>query len=79
MKKVTIYSSPTCIYCNLAKTFLKANGIDYTDRNVASDLELRKEMIDKTGQMGIPVIEVDGQIVIGYNEAKLRELLGVMG
>ena len=51
MKEVTIYSTPTCVYCNMAKSFFKANGLDYKDFNVATDLEKRKEMIDKTGQM----------------------------
>ena len=67
MKNITIYSTPTCVYCNMAKTFFKANDMAFTDYNVATDLAKRKEMIDKTGQMGVPVIDVNGEIVIGFN------------
>ncbi|MDE2041345.1 MAG: glutaredoxin family protein [Patescibacteria group bacterium] len=77
MQQVTIYSTPTCVYCNMAKTFFKANGINYTEHNVASDLSKRKEMIDKTGQMGVPVIEANGEVVIGFDESKLRSVLGI--
>ena len=77
MTSLTIYSTPTCVYCNMAKTFFKANNLEYTEHNVASDLAKRKEMIDKTGQMGVPVIEVNGEIIIGFDEEKLREKLGV--
>ncbi len=61
----------------MAKSFFKANGADYTEYNVATDLARRKEMIDKTGQMGVPVIDVGGEVVIGFDEAKLGALLGV--
>ncbi len=77
MKNVTIYSTPTCVYCNMAKSFFKANSVGYTEYNVASDLEKRKEMIDKTGQMGVPVIDIGGEIVVGFDEAKLRSTLGI--
>ncbi len=77
MTSLTIYSTPTCVYCNMAKTFFKNNNLEYTEYNVASDLAKRKEMIDKTGQMGVPVIEVNGEIIIGFDEEKLREKLGV--
>ena len=77
MKTITIYSTPTCVYCNMAKSFFKANNLEYTEHNVASDMDKRKEMIDKTGQMGVPVIDVGGEIVVGFDEAKLRAALGV--
>ena len=77
MTSLTIYSTPTGVYCNMAKTFFKANNLEYTEHTVASDLAKRKEMIDKTGQMGVPVIEVNGEIIIGFDEEKLREKLGV--
>jgi len=77
MTTLTIYSTPTCVYCNMAKTFFKANNLEYTEYNVASDLAKRKEMIDKTGQMGVPVIEVNGEVIIGFDEEKLREKLGI--
>lgn len=77
MKNITIYSTPTCVYCNMAKNFFKANGMSYTEHNVATDLAKRKEMIDKTGQMGVPVIDVDGDVVVGFDEAKLGAMLGI--
>ncbi len=61
----------------MAKTFFKANSFDYTEHNVATDLAKRKEMIDKTGQMGVPVIDVGGEVVVGFDEPRIRELLGV--
>jgi len=77
MKNVTIYSTPSCTYCTLAKNFFKNNGIDFTEHNVATDLEKRKEMIEKTGQMGVPVIQVNEEIVIGFDETKLRSTLQI--
>jgi len=75
-KNVTVYSTPTCPYCHQVKDYLKSKGINFTDYNVASDLEARNQMVQKSGQLGVPVIEVDGNIVIGFNRGKLDELLG---
>ena len=83
MKKVEIYSTPTCHFCKAAKEFFKEKNIEYTDYNVAEDNEKRQEMMEKTGQMGVPVISIseegkDGaDIIIGFDQAKLSELLGV--
>jgi glutaredoxin 3 len=85
MKKVEIYSTPSCHYCNLAKDFFKANDVAYTEYDVAEDIEKRKEMVERTQQMGVPVIilsdaenaEAEPTIVIGFNEDKIREELGV--
>ena len=77
MKNISIYSTPTCVYCNMAKTFFKANNVAYSEYNVASDLAKRKEMIDKTGQMGVPVIEVGNEVIVGFDEPKLRSVLGI--
>ena len=75
MKNITIYSTPTCHFCQLAKAYMKDHNISYTEHNVASDLEKRKEMIDKSGQMGVPVIDVDGKIMIGFEESEFAEAL----
>ncbi|MCF7815990.1 MAG: glutaredoxin family protein [Candidatus Pacebacteria bacterium] len=75
-KQVTIYSTPACHFCHAAKAFFDENNVVYTDSNVAEDLEKRKEMVDLTGQMGVPVIRVDDEVIVGFDEAKLRELLG---
>ncbi len=77
MKKILIYSTPTCVYCNMAKNFFKANGAEYTEYNVATDLDKRKEMIDKTGQMGVPVIDIGGEVIVGFDESRIGSLLGV--
>jgi len=77
MKTVSIYSTPTCVYCNAAKDYFKANNVAYTEFNVASDLERRKEMIDKTGQMGVPVIMIGDEAVVGFDQDKIAELLAV--
>jgi glutaredoxin 3 len=76
-KQVTIYSTPTCHFCHAAKEFFEANHVAFTDHNVASDLTKRQEMIQKSGQMGVPVIDVGGELVVGFDEDRLRELLGV--
>ncbi|MDD5152870.1 MAG: glutaredoxin family protein [Candidatus Pacebacteria bacterium] len=77
MKNVTIYSTPTCGYCKMAKDFFTEKGVQYTEYNVATDLEKRKEMIEKSGQMGVPVIIVDDSLTVGFDKAKLAGLLGV--
>ena len=74
---VTIYSTPTCHFCHAAKDFFTEHGVAFTDHNVASDLPKRQEMIQKSGQMGVPVITIDDQLVVGFDEDKLRELLSI--
>lgn len=77
MASVTIYTTPTCVYCKMTKNFFLENNIQYTEKNVAQDAEARNLMIQKSSQMGVPVIDIDGQIVIGFDHEKLSELLGV--
>lgn len=77
MKNVTIYSTPTCHFCQMAKEFLKDNNVEYTDFDVAEDAEKRQEMVEKSGQMGVPVIAVGDDIMVGFNEDKLKESLGL--
>jgi len=76
-KTVTIFSTPTCHFCHLAKDFFTENNIAFTDNDVATDLTKRQEMIELTGQMGVPVIKIDDDIVIGFDEGKVKELLGL--
>lgn len=77
MKNITIYSTPTCHYCILAKDYFKTHNVAYTEHNVASDLEQRKIMVEKSGQLGVPVIDIEGKIMIGFDEAEISEALGV--
>jgi glutaredoxin-like YruB-family protein len=74
---VTIYSTPTCHFCHAAKELFTEKNIAFNDYNVATDLEKRKEMIDKSGQMGVPVIIVGDKVVVGFDEMQLRELLHI--
>ncbi|MEX0649511.1 MAG: glutaredoxin domain-containing protein [Candidatus Andersenbacteria bacterium] len=77
MKNVLIYSTPSCGWCARAKTYFTENNVQYMEKNVAADEAARSEMLEKSGQMGVPVIDIDGQIVIGFNQPKLAELLGL--
>ena len=76
-KKVEIYSTPSCHFCHMAKDYFKENNVAYTEYDVASNLEKRREMVDKSGQMGVPVIIIGGQLTVGFNKSKLAELLGL--
>ena len=77
MKTVTIYSTPTCPYCHAAKEFFKEHNVPFTDHDVASDAVARAEMVKKSGQMGVPVILVDDDMEIGFDEDRLRDLLSI--
>ncbi len=76
-KSVTIYSTPVCHYCHMAKDFFAENNVAFTEHDVASDLEKRKEMVDMTGQMGVPVIRIGDDVIVGFDEDKIKELLSV--
>ena len=76
--KVIVYSTPTCPYCVMAKDFLKANGIAYTEIDVSVDEKAADEMIEKSGQMGVPVIEANGQVIVGFNKPALKKALGIV-
>lgn len=76
-KKVEIYSTPTCHFCHAAKDFFKENNVEFTDYDVAADSVKREEVVTRSGQMGVPVIFIDDEMVIGFDEAKIKELLGL--
>lgn len=77
MANVTIYTTPTCVYCRMTKEFFNANDVTYTEKDVTTDDEAREAMITKSGQMGVPVIDIDGKIIVGFDKGRLSELLGV--
>ena len=72
---VKIYTTPTCVYCKMAKDFFKKNGVEYEEHDVARDLKAREEMFQKSHQMGVPVIDVNGEIIVGFDREHLAKLL----
>lgn len=76
-KTVTIYSTPTCHFCHMAKDFFTEKGVQFTDHNVATDLEKRKEMMEKSGQMGVPVITIGDELIVGFDQERIAAALGV--
>ena len=77
MKKTVMYSTPTCTYCNAAKEFFKQHNVAFDVIDVAADTTKRAEMIEKSGQMGVPVIVIDDEVVVGFDKMRLSELLGI--
>ena len=74
---VKVYSTPTCPYCHMAKSFLKENNVKFTDIDVAADQKAAKEMIEKTGQMGVPVIEINGKHIVGFDREAIKKELNL--
>lgn len=75
--KVVIYTTPSCQYCKMAKELFKEHTIAYNEYNVALDPEKRNEMIERSGQMGVPVIDIDGNLIVGFNKERIMQLLGI--
>lgn len=74
---IKVFSTQACPYCVTLKEFLKEHNIEFEEFDVSEDEKAREEMIEKSGQMGVPVIEIDGQIVVGFNKEKIVELLKI--
>ncbi len=72
---VKIYTTSTCPWCKKTKEFFKANKVKFTEIDVGADQKAAKEMVKKSGQMGVPVTDINGEIIVGYNEAKLKKAL----
>lgn len=77
MPKVTIYTTPTCVYCKMTKTFFKENKVEYEEKDVSTDAAARDEMIQKSNQMGVPVIDIDGEFTVGFDKEKISKLLNI--
>jgi len=77
MPKVKVFSTPACPYCVTLKEFLKERNIEFEDIDVSQDKKASDEMIEKSGQMGVPVVEIDGEIVIGFDKEKISKLLNI--
>ena len=76
-KKVEIYSTPSCHFCHMAKEWMTQKHISFVDYNVAENLEKRKEMIEMTGQLGVPVIKIGNDVMVGFNPEQMENLLKV--
>lgn len=76
-KKVTVYSTESCPWCHKAKEWLKEHKIKFSEKNVGENDKAREEMIEKSGQMGVPVITVGDKVIIGFNQGELEEALGI--
>ena len=77
MKNVTVYSTPTCPWCIRTKQFLKENNVPFTDLDVSSNSEKAEEMTQKSGQMGVPVLDIEGTIIVGFDKEKIKQSLGI--
>lgn len=75
MPKITIYTTPTCVYCKMTKAFFKEQGVSYEERDVSTNAAARDEMIAKSNQMAVPVIDIDGELTVGFDKERLSELL----
>ena len=75
IKDVKVYSTPTCPWCHKAKDFLKAKGVKFKDINVAEDQKAASEMVKKSGQMGVPVIEINGKIIVGFDQEAIEKAI----
>ena len=76
-KNVKVYSTATCPYCIKAKQFLKDNNIEFENIDVGENPEKAQEMVDKSGQMGVPVLDIDGKIILGFDKDAIKESLGI--
>ena len=74
---IKIYSTPTCPYCKMAKTYLKEKGFEYEDVDVSVNETAQKEAVEKSGIMGVPIIDIDGQIVAGFDKEKINKILNI--
>lgn len=77
MNRVLVYSTPSCPFCHMAKDYLKSKGVDFEDFDVASNSAKAGEMITKSNQMGVPVLDINGEIIVGYDKERIDKLLGL--
>jgi glutaredoxin-like YruB-family protein len=75
--RVIVFSSPTCVWCGRAKTYLRSRGVSFREVDVSRDPVAARDLVRRTGQMGVPVIEIDGQSIIGFDQARIDSALGL--
>ena len=76
-KTVEIYSTESCHFCHMAKDWLTEKGVPFVDYNVGQDMERRKEMVEITGQLGVPVIKIGEDVMVGFNQEQMAKILGI--
>jgi glutaredoxin-like YruB-family protein len=76
-KKIIVYSTSTCPYCIRLKQFLSENGVTFENYDVSQDQQKAEEMVAKSGQMGVPVIDIDGEIIVGFDKERIKQILGL--
>lgn len=72
---IKVYSTPTCPYCTMAKKYLDSKNVQYTEYDVSKDRDAATEMINKSGQRGVPVLEINGEIIVGFDKEKIETLI----
>jgi len=75
--RVIVFSTPTCAYCRMAKNFFRQNGIRFRDVDVSRDPAAARDMVRRSGQSGVPVIDINGHIVVGFDQPKIKQLLNL--
>jgi glutaredoxin-like YruB-family protein len=78
-KRVTVYSTPTCSWCNTLKSYLKLHKVRYADIDISRDKRAADELVKRSGQMGVPQTDINGEIIVGFNKARINELLNIQG
>jgi glutaredoxin-like YruB-family protein len=76
-KNIRVFSTPTCVYCIVLKKWLDEKGVSYDEVDVSQDEEAQKEMVQKTGQMGVPVIMIDEEVVVGFDKERIAKILNI--
>ncbi len=76
MRSIKVYSTPTCPWCTKAKQFLDTKNVEYKDVDVSQDREAAQELVERSGQMGVPVLDIDGKIIVGFDEQAIESALG---
>lgn len=77
--RVIIFTTPTCSYCNMAKQYFRRNRIRFKDVDVSRDQAAARDLVRRSGQMGVPVIDINGKIIVGFDKPKINDLLGITG
>jgi len=74
---VTVYTTPTCSWCGAVKDHLRSRGISFEEIDVSADMQRAREMVEKSGQYGVPVVDIDGEVIVGFDRGKINQLLGL--